>query len=409
MSAIASITSKHQWKEEEGQACAVCQREEGVGRCSCAKAPALCPPCYAAHMVEIEQRVNKFKAGFDAFDRDGNGSITVAELGEVMSELGCPVAPAQVEDLVEQVDVDRNGTIEFEEFLPLVAKMLAKVMRSYSELQNLGTICVDKMSGVRSQLEMRTVFTPERDIKHVALLVVVAEEIQPVLDKYKPIRNVELEKEMMGLAIVFECQVGDPGYKLTVLQVASSSIYSRHYSGATQASAIVSLAAKVFNPDLLMSFGTAGGMMTRVKIGDTLLGSGCVFIDRTRTSSKVAHDWGVYGGRTMKVSNIASSLNLVEGILGSQSNYNVSDLHVTLMDVLEVCAVDMEAASEAQIAEQIGLNFLAVKVISNGIYPGDGLRMEEEYVKHKKEVSMKALASLSAILDYLRGKKLGEL
>ena len=38
-------------------------------------------------------------------------------------------------------------------------------------------------------------------------------------------------------------------------------------SGYTQSSAIVSITAKVINPDLLVSFGTAGGNVAKVKVG----------------------------------------------------------------------------------------------------------------------------------------------
>lgn len=55
-------------------------------------------------------------------------------------------------------------------------------------------------------------------------------------------------------------------------------------------------AARDLDCDLLISFGTAGGVEGKVAIGDTVMGTGCVYVDRIRTNSKLAHDWGVYGG-----------------------------------------------------------------------------------------------------------------
>lgn len=89
----------------------------------------------------------------------------------------------------------------------------------------------------------------------------MAEEIQPVLDKYQPVLDEQLTKEFLNLAIAYTCMVGDSEhqYKLTVLRVGESKIYHRHNSGYSQSAAIAALAVKVLNPDIVVSFGTAGG------------------------------------------------------------------------------------------------------------------------------------------------------
>jgi nucleoside phosphorylase len=51
-------------------------------------------------------------------------------------------------------------------------------------------------------------------------------------------------------------------YWLSVVQVAQSDIFNRHYSGYTQAAALAALVAKVWRPDLVISFGTSGGHPT---------------------------------------------------------------------------------------------------------------------------------------------------
>ena len=45
------------------------------------------------------------------------------------------------------------------------------------------------MTDLKQNLELREIHSPESKIKVVVLLVVVAEEILPVLDKFKPERN----------------------------------------------------------------------------------------------------------------------------------------------------------------------------------------------------------------------------
>ena len=69
----------------------------------------------------------------------------------------------------------------------------------------------------------------------------------------------------------------------------------------------------------------------------------------------------------------------------------------------------MEAAPIAQILNQVGVNFLAMKVISNGVFPGEPKRMEAEYHDNRGEVSRTATIALRKILSYLVGKSVADL
>ena len=51
------------------------------------------------------------------FDADGNGHITAAEIGNVMKALGESVPGYKIRDMIKEVDIDENGTVEFDEFL----------------------------------------------------------------------------------------------------------------------------------------------------------------------------------------------------------------------------------------------------------------------------------------------------
>jgi len=216
----------------------------------------------------------------------------------------------------------------------------------------------------------------------------------------------------LNLAVVRTAWVGEGNdkYKLTILQVGQSKYYKRHNSGYSQSAAIAAMSAKLLKPDIVISFGTAGGTIGKVNIGDVLLGEGCVFIDRIRSSSKNSFDWGIYGGPTMFCPSINSSeFKISRGIVGSQVNYSVSPVQVELINMLGVAGLDMEAASESQILLQTETNFIALKAISNFIYPGEPMKMEEEYVVHKAEVSIKSLIFLEKFFNHLIGKNVGNI
>ena len=51
------------------------------------------------------------------FDADRNGHITVSEIGDVLKALGESVPGYKIRDMVKEVDIDENGTVEFNEFL----------------------------------------------------------------------------------------------------------------------------------------------------------------------------------------------------------------------------------------------------------------------------------------------------
>ena len=54
---------------------------------------------------------------FFQFDADGNGHITTKELGQCFASLGENVPGYKLRELIDMVDKDNNGLVEFEEFL----------------------------------------------------------------------------------------------------------------------------------------------------------------------------------------------------------------------------------------------------------------------------------------------------
>jgi len=67
-------------------------------------------------------QVSAYKELFDLFDANGDGSISIDELGHVFRiHLGKALADDDLCKIVEQVDVDQSKTIEFNEFLALMA------------------------------------------------------------------------------------------------------------------------------------------------------------------------------------------------------------------------------------------------------------------------------------------------
>ncbi|XP_013771959.1 calmodulin-A-like isoform X1 [Limulus polyphemus] len=71
-----------------------------------------------------EEQVAEFKEAFMLFDKDSDGRITATELGIVMKSLGQQPTEKELRNMVEMVDQDGNGTIEFNEFLFMMSKKM---------------------------------------------------------------------------------------------------------------------------------------------------------------------------------------------------------------------------------------------------------------------------------------------
>ena len=66
--------------------------------------------------------MKEFKDAFAIFDKDGGGSITTQELGDVMKSLGQKPTNAELETMVREIDADGNGEIDFPEFLTMMSE-----------------------------------------------------------------------------------------------------------------------------------------------------------------------------------------------------------------------------------------------------------------------------------------------
>ncbi|PWA58712.1 polcalcin [Artemisia annua] len=52
---------------------------------------------------------------FGAFDKNGDGKISAAELGESLMKLGS-VSPEEVQTMMDELDTDGDGYISYDEF-----------------------------------------------------------------------------------------------------------------------------------------------------------------------------------------------------------------------------------------------------------------------------------------------------
>ncbi|KAL6622590.1 hypothetical protein ACP70R_032469 [Stipagrostis hirtigluma subsp. patula] len=70
-----------------------------------------------------QEQISEFREAFSFFDKDGDGCITVEELATVMGSLqGQRPSCEELREMIHDADADGNGTIDFAEFLALMAR-----------------------------------------------------------------------------------------------------------------------------------------------------------------------------------------------------------------------------------------------------------------------------------------------
>ncbi|KAG0263241.1 hypothetical protein BG011_009076 [Mortierella polycephala] len=71
-----------------------------------------------------QEEISGLKESFNAFDSDGNGSISTSELRSLLRIVGEKYSAQSIKDHMEEFDVNRDQSIDFSEFLQLAAKCI---------------------------------------------------------------------------------------------------------------------------------------------------------------------------------------------------------------------------------------------------------------------------------------------
>ncbi|XP_058183036.1 probable calcium-binding protein CML16 [Rhododendron vialii] len=79
---------------------------------------AILPDMTEAVLINQDQLAEVFKA----FDRDGNGYITAAELAGQMAKMGHPMTYRELTEMMREADTNGDGVISFHEFANIMGR-----------------------------------------------------------------------------------------------------------------------------------------------------------------------------------------------------------------------------------------------------------------------------------------------
>ena len=102
------------------------------------------------------ERINEIKEIFNIFDKNGSGSVSTKEIGNLYRALGFTPTEVELNQIVFDLDSDHSGAIEFSEFLemfqkydmkPFTEKELVEAFRLFDKDRN-GLMTLEELMNI---------------------------------------------------------------------------------------------------------------------------------------------------------------------------------------------------------------------------------------------------------------------
>ena len=188
---------------------------------------------------------------------------------------------------------------------------------------------------------------------------------------------------------------------------------------ATTAAGVAAYAAlQVFQPDLVISAGTAGGFgELGACIGDVYVSTKCIFHARRipicvpdknfRYKDKIFEEYGFGHFRSPPLNGLAKAIGVKQGIVSSSDCLDCSDIDLQLLRSEGAVVKEMEAAAVAWVCQVLGKPFFALKSITDIV---DGaMESEKEFYLNLMLASNNLQEKLTLAAKHLGGINLSEM
>ncbi|XP_049375906.1 calmodulin-2/4-like [Solanum verrucosum] len=110
-----------------------------------------------------DDQIFELTEAFSLLDKYGDGCIATKEFEIVIRSLGHNPTEAELQDMINELDADGNGTIDFPEFLNLMARKM-KDTGWEAELKEAFRVFDKDQNGFISAAELRHILTNFREV-----------------------------------------------------------------------------------------------------------------------------------------------------------------------------------------------------------------------------------------------------
>ncbi|KAL7465256.1 hypothetical protein ACHAXS_005584 [Conticribra weissflogii] len=149
-----------------------------------------------------EDEVADLKEAFNMFDIDGDGTITLVELKEVMKSLGQNPTDRELRQMIESVDDNGDHEIDFQEFLILMSSKKGNNDDPDKELRDAFRVFDEDGNGTISRAELKKL------MKNLGQALSDA-ELDAMMDEVDTDGNGEIDFEEFKTMMVCVCVVSD--------------------------------------------------------------------------------------------------------------------------------------------------------------------------------------------------------
>lgn len=242
-------------------------------------------------------------------------------------------------------------------------------------------------------------------IKRVAVIIAMEAEAQPLLAALGLKRDEPPAIAPPAPCITFSGTAF--GLDLHIVCNGKCAVHNVDQVGTVPAALTAFLTLQAFQPDLLLSAGTAGGFRSRGgAIGDVYIGTSVMNHDR-RIPIPGFDTYGIGSYDGTPAPNLAKHLGLKDGIVSSGNSLTFTAEDMEAMQKHGVAVKEMEAAAIAWAAHLFGTPFFALKAITDIV---DGDRpTNEEFLENLAAAAASLQSVLPKALEFVSGKSISEL
>lgn len=227
---------------------------------------------------------------------------------------------------------------------------------------------------ISSSIQAEVIKQQKPEIKKILLVVAMNQEAQPI------IKSLDLHpSRQMFSRLPMRSYTGHYANKeIFLIKNGTDPIHGVENIGTQPATLSTYLGIERFQPDLVISIGTAGGMaQAGAKIGDVYVSQKIYFYDR-RSPQKGYADYGHGAYPSYPVDKLATKLHFKKGRICTGDSFDISPTDLALILKHQCAAVEMEAAAIAWVSQQMNTPMVAIKGIGDIV----GKSSEKQYAEN---------------------------
>ena len=82
------------------------------------------------------KKIQNLRQAFNLFDQNNSGVISINDLGFAIKSLGQKTTITELQDMLNNVDLDYDGSVTFDEFLAMMSSIEQKNNHQFQKIQN---------------------------------------------------------------------------------------------------------------------------------------------------------------------------------------------------------------------------------------------------------------------------------